>query len=69
MLQSVTSKIDQKPRGNDKARLKSAFVTATNGLQVILQLMNGLPTGVGPPGLQASITGLLYVLNAIKVRR
>ena len=69
MLQSVTSKIGQKPWRNDKARLKSAFVTAINGLQVILQLMNGLPTSVGPPGLQASITGLLYVLNTIKVRR
>ena len=69
MLQSVTSKIGQKPWRNDRARLKSAFVTAINGLQAMLQLMNGLPTGVGPPGLQASITGLLYVLNAIKVRR
>ena len=69
MLQSVTSKIGLKPRGNDKARLKSAFITAINGLQVILQLMKGLPTSVGPPGLHAGITGLLFVLDAIKVRR
>jgi hypothetical protein len=67
MLQSVTSKIGQKHR-NDKARLKSAFITAINGLQVILQLMKGLPTSVGPPGLHAGITGLLFVLDAIKVR-
>ena len=68
MLQSVTSKIGQKHRGNDKARLKSAFITAINGLHVILQLMKGLPTSVGPPGLHAGITGLLFVLDAIKVR-
>lgn len=67
MLQSVTSKISQKPRRNDKARLKSAFATAINGLQVILQLMKGLPASVGPPGLHAVITGL-FVLDAIKVR-
>ena len=69
MLQSVTSKIGQKPRRNDKGRLKSAFITAIDGLQAILQLMKGLPASVGPPGLNASITGLLFVLDAIKVRR
>jgi hypothetical protein len=65
----VNSKIGQKPRRNDKARLKSAFVNAINGLQAVLQLMKGLPASVGPPGLQASITGLLFVLDAIQVRR
>ena len=66
MLQSVASKIGQKPQRNDKARLKSAFVSAISGLQVVLQLV---PTSVGPPGLQASVTGLLFVLGAIQVSR
>ena len=69
MLQSITSKIGQKPQRKDKAGLKNAFITAINGLQVVLGLMKGLPASVGPPGLHASITGLLFVLKVIQVRR
>jgi hypothetical protein len=67
MLQSVTKKLGQRPRKNDKERLKRAFATAIGGLQAVLQLMKGLPASVGPPGLQAGITGLLFVLDAIQV--
>ena len=68
MLQSFTPKLGQKPRRIDKARLKDAFAKAITGLQAALQLLNQLPTGVGPPGLQAGINGLLFVLGAIQVR-
>jgi hypothetical protein len=67
MLQSFTSKLGQKPHRIDKARLKEAFITAIDGLHEVLQLVKLLPTSVGPPGLQAGITGLLFVLDAIQV--
>jgi hypothetical protein len=64
MLQSFTSKLGQKPHRIDKARLKEAFITATDGLRSILQL---IPTSVGPPGLHAGINGLLSALDMIQV--
>jgi len=67
MLQSLTSKVGQKLHRNNKARLKKAFYTAINGLRMVLQLMKQLPTSIGPPGLHAGITGLLFVLDTIQV--
>ena len=64
MMQSFTSKLGQKLHRVDKARLKDVFDTAINGLGEVLQL---IPTSVGPPGLHAGISGLLFVLHAIQV--
>lgn len=64
MLQSFTSKLGQKHHRVNKARLKDVFDTAINGLDDVLQL---IPTSVGPPGLHAGIKGLLFVLRAIQV--
>jgi len=68
MLQSFTPKLGQKPRRIDKAKLKNAFANAISGRQVALQLVNQLPTSAGPPGLQAGINGLLFVLGTIQLR-
>lgn len=69
MLQSVKIKLVRKPRMNDKERQNPALSTAISGLQTALQLVKGIAgnVGIGPPGLQAGLTGLLFVLNAIQV--
>ncbi|KIM76258.1 hypothetical protein PILCRDRAFT_12869 [Piloderma croceum F 1598] len=58
----------QKPRRDDQERLKKAFSTAISGLQTALKLIKGISTnaGIGPPGLQAGISGLLFILDAIQ---
>jgi len=59
----------QNPQRNDQERLKKAFFTAISGLQTALKLIKGISTnaGIGPPGLQAGISGLLFILDAIQV--
>ena len=69
MFQSVKLKLVRKPRVDDKERLKHSFSTAISALQTALQLVKGISghVGIGPPGLQAGLSGLLLVLNAIQV--
>jgi hypothetical protein len=69
MLQSAKLKLAYKPKTDDKERLKLAFSTAISGLQPGVQITKGIASdvGLGPPGLQAGLSGLLLVLNAIQV--
>jgi hypothetical protein len=69
MLHSAKSKSTHKPKDNDKARLKVACSNAIGGLQTVVQIMDGIASGVGlgPPGLQAGLKGLSLVLNTIQV--
>jgi hypothetical protein len=54
---------------DDKERLKLAFSNAISGLKTGLQIIKGVTGGVGlgPPGLQAGLSALLLVLDAIQV--
>jgi hypothetical protein len=69
MLHSSRFNLVRNPRKEEKERLKQAFFTVISGLQTALKLINGISgaAGIGPPGLQAGLTGLLFVLNAIQV--
>ena len=64
MLKSFTLKLGQKPHRAAKARLNDVFDTAINGLDNVLQL---IPTSVGPPGRHTGLKGLLFILCAIQV--
>jgi hypothetical protein len=68
-FQSVKSKLVHKPRTDDKERLEHAFFTAISGAQTALKLISGVASdvGIGPPGLQTGLSGLLFVLDAIQV--
>jgi hypothetical protein len=70
MLRSANlkSKLSYKPKNHD-GRLKAAFYKAISGLQTAVQITKGIANGVGlgPPGLQAALGGLLLVLTAIQV--
>ena len=68
MLQSAKSKLRHKPRG-DGERLKAAFSKAISGLQTAVRITKSVAShaGLGPPGLQAGLGGLLLVLTAIQV--
>jgi len=69
MIKSAKFKSVYKARADDKERLKLAFSTAINVLETGVQITKGIASGVGlgPPGLQAGLSGLLLVLNAIQV--
>jgi hypothetical protein len=69
MLPSSQSKLGRKPKIDDKDRLKLAFSDAVGGLQVAIQITKSVASGVGlgPPGLQAGLSGLSIVLDAIQV--
>ena len=51
----------------DKERLKRACSAAVGALQATLQIVNEVAGVTGVPGLQAGISGLLAVLDVIKV--
>lgn len=61
-------KPSKKPADN-KERLKKACSTANDALTTILQIVKSVTgdLGVGPPGMQAGVSGILFVLDAIKV--
>jgi len=69
MLQSAIPTSVLKPYNNRKERLHDAFATAIDGLQTALRIVKGISDGVGlgPPGLQAGLSGLLLVLDAMQV--
>ena len=68
MLQSAKSKLRYKPKG-DGERLKVAFSKAISGLQTAVRITKSIASdvGLGPPGLQTGLGGLLLVLTAIQV--
>lgn len=57
------------PQKDNKERLKKACSTANDALTTILKVVKGVTgdVGIGPPGMQAGISGLIYALDAIKV--
>ena len=67
MLRSAKSKLVY--RSEDKERLKGACSTAINGLQTSLRIIKGIAdnAGIGAPGLQVGLSGLLFVLDVIQV--
>lgn len=69
MLQSARLKLTYKPKPDDKDRLKLAFSNAISGLQTSIQITKRIAgdVGLGPPGLQVGLSGLLLILNAIQV--
>jgi hypothetical protein len=69
MLKSAKSKLVYKPKSDDKERLKLAFSNAISALKTGLQIIKGVTgdVGLGPPGLQAGLSALLLVLDAIQV--
>ena len=71
MLKSAKSKLVYKPKNDDKERrrLKLAFSNAIGGLQTCIRIIKGIADGVGigPPGLQAGLSALLFVLESIQV--
>jgi hypothetical protein len=71
MLKSAKSKLVYKLKSDDKERLKLAFSNAIGGLQTCIRIIKGIADGVGlgPPGLQPGLSGLLFVLEAIQVSK
>jgi len=69
MLQSAKSTLIYKPKVDDRNRLKVAFSEAISNLQTVVEITKGIVSdvGLGPPGLQAGLGGLLLVLTAIQV--
>ena len=69
MLKSAKSKLVYKPKSDDKERLQLAFSNAISALKTGLQIIKGVTgsVGLGPPGLQAGLSTLLLVLDAIQV--
>jgi hypothetical protein len=71
MLKSAKSKLVYKLKSDDKERLKLAFSNAIGGLQTCIRIIKGITDGVGlgPPGLQAGLSALLFVLGSIQVSK
>ena len=71
MLKSAKSKLVYKLKSDDKERLKLAFSNLIGGLQTCIQIVKGIADGVGlgPPGLQPGLSGLLFVLKSIQVSK
>jgi hypothetical protein len=72
MLKSAKSKLVYKPKpSDDKERLKLAFSNAIGGLQTCIRIIKEIADGVGlgPPGLQAGLSALLFILESIQVSR
>lgn len=69
MLLSAKSTSSYKPKDSHHQRLKVAFSKAIGGLQTAVGITKSAVSGVGlgPPGLQAGLGGLLLVLTAIQV--
>lgn len=67
-LNSIGAKLKSKfPTDTHKKRLKRACSTAINGLEATLRIVKEAAGAVGPPGLQAGIGGVLFVLSVVKV--
>jgi hypothetical protein len=68
-LHSVRAKLQSKLTVNtkDKKRLSRTCSTAISGLEAILDILNKVAGNAGPPGLQAGITGVLFILDVVKV--
>jgi hypothetical protein len=71
MFKSAKSKFVYKLKSDDKERLKLAFSNAIGGLQICIRIIKGIADGVGlgPPGLQPGLSGLLFVLESIQVSK
>ena len=71
MFKSAKSKFIYKLKSDDKERLKLAFSNAIGGLQACIRIIKGIADGVGlgPPGLQPGLSGLLFVLESIQVSK
>jgi hypothetical protein len=68
-LQSAKSKLKSKLliSPQDKERLHGACSIALGGLQATLQIIKEVAGVTGVPGLQAGLSGLLVVIDVIKV--
>jgi hypothetical protein len=68
-FKSVKAKLISKLPTNveDKDRLKRACSTAVSGLETTLTIVKQVAGNVGPPGFQAGISALLFVLDVVKV--
>jgi hypothetical protein len=69
-IHSVKAKLASKLETNadDKERLKHACSTAISALETTLKIIKEAAGDAGPPGLQTGISGLLFVLDVIKVK-
>ena len=70
-IHSIKAKIVSKlPTSNDdKARMKHTCSTALSALEAIIKIVKGAAGDAERRGLQTGISGLLFIIGAIKVRR
>src|ERR1700677_4242290 len=61
----LISKLPVRPEG--KKRPNQAYITAVSGLETVLTIVKDVAGSAGPPGLKAGISGLLFVLDVLKV--
>jgi hypothetical protein len=70
MLHSIKSKLKSKvlTSSGDKERVKRGCTASISGLQTTLRIAKGAAGNAAVPGLETGISGLIYILGAIKVR-
>ncbi|TDL14002.1 hypothetical protein BD410DRAFT_903164 [Rickenella mellea] len=65
-VHSVKSKFASKLPTSSNEQIKSACSTAVTALQTTLRIAKDAAGSVGVPGLQAGISGLLFVMDVVK---
>lgn len=68
-IRSIKATLDSKFSASTevKKRLKSSCSTAVSGLETILRIVKESVGNAGPPGLQGGISGVLFIIDVIKV--
>ncbi|TDL15087.1 WD40 repeat-like protein [Rickenella mellea] len=65
-VHSVTSKLASKLPSSSNEKLKSACSAVVEGLKITLAIAKDVSGSLGVPGLQAGISGLLFVMDVVK---